>query len=159
MYRHAFYRKGKVAVEFRADKKGVILRFAPAQDDRRFNWSQAVVFSLNVDECGELLWAMEGGREFRAYHVPPKGGNENAKVLSFRPARNEKEGNALTLLFPNKKPSPNFFISLSPGEVRALQVFLQESMKLMFEDDRSRRFRREGGSAAGNPSDIDENPF
>lgn len=154
MYRHAFYRKGKVAVEFEADGKGVLLRFAPARDDRHFDWKHSTVFSLNVDECGELLVAMERGQEFRAYHVPPNGKDTDAKVLSFRPSKGEKEGNSLTLFFPNKKNTPNYFISLSPGEVKTLQVFLQESMKLVFEHQRNRRARPETTE-----NTVDENPF
>lgn len=156
MLQHGFYRKGKVAVRFVSDRRGVLVKFAHARDDRHFNWREATSFSLDINECGEFLSALERKTEFRAYHIPPDGRESNAKVLSFRPSRGEKEGHALSLFFPNQKGAPNYFISLSPGEVKVLQIFLEESMKMLFNREDERRERRRNEMPR---EQEDENPF
>lgn len=161
MYRHTFYRKGKVALDVQVDNRGVILRFAPPRDETKFNWDAAVPFALSVDECGELYHCLSHGLEFRAYHQPPGREIEDAKVLSCQPSRGQKSGFSLSLFFPNsKKNKEGFSIFLTPGEAHVICVLLDEGIRMGSQRQQNRRNGPRGGiSPSQNENEPDENPF
>jgi hypothetical protein len=52
----------------------LLLEFANSKGEREYDWERKEVFGLSAVECGELLEAVEGGREKSFFHDPNKMG-------------------------------------------------------------------------------------
>jgi len=114
----------------------VLLEAAKTIGKNKYDWDNVIVFALNQNDLGGLLYALENEASFESFHDPHKGSENQGKIsksLKLTPAEGRKGVFFLNLMHKEASKDVRVGLAINTADVQILKTLLKHALIKMFD--------------------------